>query len=103
MTKSIKLSKIRIYPIKSLDFVELDEAQTGTHSLPHDREFALFSADGRYVNGKRTGRVNQLHAQYDLENYSLSLGERGDAKRETFELREGNPKLNEYLSDFFEI
>lgn len=103
MTSPIKLSKIRIYPIKALDFVELEEVQTAVHSLKHDREFAMFSADGRYVNGKRTGRVNQLQAQYDLENYSVMLGERGTNLKETFELREGNKQLNEYLSDFFDL
>lgn len=103
MQAPIKLSKIRIYPIKSLDFVELDRVKTGLHTLHQDREFAMFTSDGRYVNGKRTGRVNQLHAQFDLENYKISLGERGQDKREVFDLRENNTSLNQYLSDFFQL
>lgn len=97
------ISKIRIYPIKALDFIELNEVKTNIHTLEHDREFAMFTKDGRYVNGKRTGRVNQLQAQFDLENYEVVLGERGADKKEVFELRENNSSLNEYLSDFFQL
>tara|TARA_R110002072_G_scaffold99364_9_gene218583 strand:- start:6004 stop:6822 length:819 start_codon:yes stop_codon:yes gene_type:complete len=103
MQPEISLSKIRIFPIKALDFVELKEVKTDVHSLHHDREFAIKSKDGRYINGKRTGRVNQLQAQFDLENYEVSLGERFATKKEKFELREGNKMLNEFLSDFFQM
>jgi hypothetical protein len=30
----------------------------------------LLSGDGRFVNGKRTGRVNELKATYDPETQS---------------------------------
>lgn len=103
MTSSLSLSKIRIFPIKSLDFVELDQVKIDVHTLYQDREFALITSDGRYVNGKRTGRVNQLQAQFDLENYKVDLGERGKEEIESFELREGNNHLNEYLCDFFQM
>ena len=97
------ISKLFIYPIKSLDPIALQKAEVGFHSLKNDRIFAMKTPDGRYVNGKRTGRVNQLEAKYDLEKSTVSLGERGTNHTETFELRIENEKLNQFLSDFFEL
>ncbi len=98
-----QLAHIQIFPVKSLDAVVLTEAQVGRFSLLHDRSFAMKAEDGRYVNGKRTGRVNELKADFDLEKGEISLGERGGEQRETFELREGNIELEGFLSDFFQM
>ncbi len=99
------LSKIRIYPIKSLDPIELMETEVGTFSLRHDREFAMVAADGRYVNGKRTGRVNQLKAEFELQDDRVRFVER--EREDTgvirdFDLREGNEELTRYLGEFFD-
>ena len=51
------LSKIRIYPIKSLDPVELTSVQIGVRSLLGDRRFALLNDAGNFINGKATGRL----------------------------------------------
>jgi len=95
------VAAIRIYPVKSLDPIELEEAEIGIHSLKNDREFAILADDGRFVNGKRTGKVNQLKTEYDLPNHLISLSHRDGEEKQTFELRENNEKLVEYLSDFF--
>lgn len=92
---------IQIFPIKALDPVILQEAKVAPHALEFDRRFAMLAEDGRYVNGKRTGKVNALKAEFDLENRVLSLGLRKGGSREKFELRGGNPALEAYLSDFF--
>ncbi|MEO9870804.1 MOSC domain-containing protein [Ekhidna sp.] len=97
------ISNIRIYPIKSLDPVELQEVEIGVHSLKNDRIFAMIAEDGRYVNGKRTGRVNQLHSKFDLDNKSIQLTERGLNSWEVFELRADNLELQSYLQDFFDM
>jgi uncharacterized protein YcbX len=97
------ISKLYIYPVKSLDWVELNRAEIGIHSLKNDRVFAMKTADDRYVNSKRTGDVHQLQATYDLENKLIHLKKRGTENTETFELRIDNNMLNEYLSDFFKL
>lgn len=97
------ISKIRIYPVKSLDPVEVSEAEIGIRSLKYDRAYAMVTQDGRYVNGKRTGRVNELKASYDLQNGIIQLSERENLEISEFELKEGNNDLNAYLSDFFEL
>jgi uncharacterized protein YcbX len=98
-----KVSKLFIYPVKSLDPVELTQAEIGIHSLKNDRVFAMMGEDGRYVNGKRTGKVNRLKASYDLEKGLIHLTPRDKEQIETFELNINNKKLNKYLADFFEI
>jgi len=95
------VSRIRIYPIKSLDPVELQEAEVGTHSLRYDREFALLTQDGRFMNGKRSGRVNELKATYDLPNYGVIFSERKRGPAHSFHLLNDQSAVEKYLSDFF--
>ena len=94
------LAKIRIYPIKSLDALELDQVEIGTHSLKGDREFAMITPDGNFFNGKRSGLVNQLNAEYDLKSRGVLFSRRGQAQTR-FHLDEDREAINEYLSDFF--
>jgi len=95
------VSHIRIYPIKSLDGIELRSAEVGTRSLLHDREFAMLADDGRFVNGKRTGRVNQLKASYDLNDYRVSFSERNASEETSFHLINDKEMIESWLSDFF--
>lgn len=52
------LARIRIFPIKSLDPLELEQVEisSGGH-LAGDRDFALFDPRGRVLNAKRLGRA----------------------------------------------
>lgn len=95
------VSRIRIYPIKALDPVELTAAEVGVHSLRYDREFAMIALDQRYMNSKRTGRVNELKAEYDLPNYTVHLSPRAGGVVRSFHLLQQKPELESYLTDFF--
>jgi len=95
------VSRIRIYPIKSLDPVELQEAEVGVHSLRYDREFAMLTHDERFMNGKRSGRVNELKAAFDLPNYTVTFSERSGGSAHTFHLLNDQPEAEKFLSDFF--
>ncbi len=95
------LSRIRIYPIKSLDPVELQEAEVGVHSLRYDREFAMLTPDGRFMNGKRSGRVNELKAVYDLPNYTVAFSDRVGGPVHSFHLLNDKTDIEKYLSNFF--
>ncbi len=95
------VSRIRIYPIKALDPVELQEAEVGVHSLRYDREFAMITQDQRYMNSKRTGRVNELKATYDLANYKVYLTPRAGGEVESFHLLNDKRKLEMYLENIF--
>lgn len=93
------LGQIRLFPIKSLDAVTVDEVAIGCFSLAGDRAYAIVDDTGRVINGKRTGRVNQLRAEYGAG--TVTLGEREAWEPHTFELRQNNDALDAYLSDFF--
>ncbi|MFW5974497.1 MAG: MOSC domain-containing protein [Natrialbaceae archaeon] len=59
------VDRLTIYPIKSLDGRSVDSVSIVEHGgLAGDREFALFDADGEYVNGKRERRVHRIRADY---------------------------------------
>jgi len=80
------IERLRLYPVKGLDGVELDEARIregGT--LEHDREFALFDADDRIVNGKWTDRVHELSTEFDTGTARLRVETPG-GERESFDL-----------------
>ena len=70
------LARIDLHPIKSLDPVAVAEARIGSSGgLEHDRAWALFSDDGRWVNGKRTAAIHLIRAAYapDLSSVTLSV------------------------------
>lgn len=95
------VSKIRIYPVKSLDCVEMDEVVIGKKVLQHDREFAMFNKEGKFINGKRTARVNLLRSSFDLENYNVTFNEEGKNSYSTFHLLDDRKSIEKYLSEFF--
>jgi uncharacterized protein len=63
------LSKILVYPIKSLDGVEVSQAQIlEGGALANDREFAMFDEAGKYVNAKRTEKIHGLRSRSALKD-----------------------------------
>lgn len=109
------LAKILIYPIKSLDSVEVTEAQLLTGgALKHDREFAIFDQQGRLVNGKRTTKIHALRSTYDLAARTITLQvqdniqnnaqdntQNSDRPAETFHLDDDRDALAIWFSDYF--
>lgn len=72
------VSRIRIYPIKSLNPVEIPEARIGrTGGLLHDRVWALYASDGRWLNAKRSPAVHFIEARFapDLGSVELSVSQ----------------------------
>ena len=99
------LDSIWIYPIKSLDGVSVSEVEVlPSGALQGDREFAIVDASGKYVNGKRTARVHQLRAQFNLSQLgsrTITVGEEGSEKTYEFELDRNRSPLETWLSQFF--
>jgi len=85
---SPRLALIQLHPIKALDSVHVKEARIGPGGgLELDRAWALYSADGQWVNGKRTPAVHLIRAAYapDLTAVSLSVpGDRRGVPTSTF-------------------
>ncbi|QLK26536.1 MOSC N-terminal beta barrel domain-containing protein [Natrinema zhouii] len=98
-----RLERLRVYPVKGLDGVDLETAdilEGGT--VAHDREFALFDGDGDVFNGKRTDRIHDLDADFDLEAREVAL-ETPDGERQRFDLETDREAAADWLSEFFGI
>jgi uncharacterized protein YcbX len=101
-----KLASIQLHPIKALDPVQVKEARIGPGGgLEFDRVWALYSADGEWVNGKRTAAIHLIRAAYapDLSSVTLSIpGDRGATPTKTFEFPGGSADAAQWFSAFFD-
>jgi len=97
------LAKILLYPIKSLDGFEVENAKVlASGALQYDREFAIFDKVGRLVNGKRNAKIHLLRVSYafTLLNRTISLQFPGSDSKQVFHLDEERQALEASLSDF---
>ena len=79
------LAGISLYPIKSLDPLAVSEAALlASGGLQHDREFALFDEEGKFVNGKRSPLVHGLRSAFDPETGGLCLEVRATGQPRRF-------------------
>jgi uncharacterized protein YcbX len=101
-----RLTGIRLHPIKSLDPVSVLEARIGPGGgLEHDRAWALFSVDGRWVNAKRTAAMHLIRATYAPDLSSVTLAVPGDRRKipaRTFPFPSGAEDAAEWFSVYFE-
>jgi uncharacterized protein len=97
------LSRINLHPIKALDAISVPSAtvlQSGALEL--DRAYAIFDADGQFVNGKRCPAVHALRAQYDLAARTVALAISGHpAPPQTFKLDGNRMLLDQFLTKHF--
>lgn len=100
------LACIRLHPIKSLDPVSVSEARVSpSGGLALDRAWALYSVDGKWVNGKRTPLVHVIRANYspDLSSVTLSVPtDRRKIPSRTFAFPQDHEEAAEWFSVFFE-
>jgi hypothetical protein len=100
------LVNIRLHPIKSLDPVLVTEARISpSGGLALDRAWALYSVDGKWVNGKRTPAIHLIRAAYstDLSEVTLSVpGDRREIPTRTFVFPDAYEDAAEWFSVFFE-
>lgn len=93
------LGRIRIFPIKSLDGLEIDEVKiTSGGILENDRIYAIFDEQGGVVNGKRTARIHQLRCAFDAGLKEVRLWENGDPVQFCLDAPQS---INRWLSEFF--
>src|SRR6267142_2529676 len=100
------LVNIRLHPIKSLDPISVPEARISpSGGLALDRTWALYSVDGKWVNGKRTPAIHLIRAAYspDLREVTLSVpGDRREIPTRTFAFPEAYEDAAEWFSVFFD-
>lgn len=96
------LSRIFIYPIKSLRAIELNSviiSEGGT--LGNDRRFAIFDEAGKYVNGKKNERIFGLDYQIDFENNTIVFFS-NNISSPKFSYKENIEEINSFLSNYFQ-
>jgi uncharacterized protein YcbX len=97
----MRLGKIQIFPIKSLDGVAVEQAQiTSGGILAHDRIYAIFDQDGKVVNGKRTARVHELRCAFDAGIKEIQLWQNGGSASPQLQL-DAPMQIEKWLGDFF--
>jgi len=93
------LGRICIFPIKSLDGLEVDEVRiTAGGILENDRIYAIFDERGAVVNGKRTARIHQLRCAFDAGLREVRLWENSAPVQFCLDASE---QIDQWLSDFF--
>jgi len=96
------LASIEIYPLKSLEPVALQEVRIlRSGALDGDRTFAVFDADGKFMNGKRTPAVHLLRSQFDQFTGELRLGRKQTGLTAAFHIDRQRDKIEEWLAEFF--
>jgi uncharacterized protein len=105
-TPSAQVANIRLHPIKSLDPVHVTESRIGPGGgLEFDRAWALYSADGQWVNGKRTAAIHLIRAAFAPDIGSVTLSVPGDRRKlpsKTFAFPSDTAAAAQWFSNFFE-
>ncbi len=105
-TPTPHLAHIRLHPIKSLDPVSVPEARISpSGGLALDRAWALYSVDGKWVNGKRTPAIHLIRANYSADLASVTLSVPTDRRKippRTFAFPQDHEDAAEWFSVFFE-
>lgn len=102
MNEKPTLSKITIYPIKSLDGMSLEKAIISEGGcLLHDREFSITDGIGNFIIGKTNPLVHNLRSKVDFDQKSVSFRTQGNLNWDQFHLLSDKKKIEAYLSDYF--
>ena len=98
------VDRITIYPVKSLDGISLQKAQIGDGGcIVHDREYAIISSNGKFVNGKSNSLVHLLRSKIDFESEVISFKHESETNWNHFHLQNDKVALDAFLSTFFEM
>jgi uncharacterized protein len=100
-----RLAQIIIYPIKSLDGIVVDRSKISAGgALKFDRRWAIVDANGKVVNAKRTGKIQQIRSRFELiesdQRLLINLQTGNDFTTYTFCLNSELHELAIWLSDF---
>ena len=96
------LSRITIYPVKSLDGMNLQKAAIATGGcLLHDREYALSDEEGNFIIGKSNSLVHSLRSKVDFENEIISFRPVAESAWKNFHLQKEKSDIESFLTDYF--
>jgi len=95
------LERITVYPIKSLDGINLDTVVITTGgSLKYDREFALLDEDGKFINGKKYPQIHLIRSVYSIDELLVEFSIERESFKRTFHLEKEKLEIENFFSDF---
>ncbi len=104
MTIDPVLSRITIYPVKSLDGMDLQNAViTDGGCLLHDREYAISDEAGNFIIGKSNQQVHSLRSQVDFEKDTISFCTVSETVWRHFHLQKEKLAIQSFLTDYFGV
>jgi len=96
------LARIRIFPVKSLDAIEVRQARVlKSGALEYDRKWALFDHTGGYINGKRYKTIHRLRSAMIPAAGKLSLKIGSEPREASFEIGRQREELEQWLAGYF--
>jgi uncharacterized protein YcbX len=96
------LPRILLYPIKSLDGVEVEKATIlPGGALRYEREFAIMDAQGKFLNSKRDAKIHLLRSEFSLQERVIRLQFPGGQSPQVFYLHEELTPIEAILSELF--
>ena len=97
------LSRIQIFPVKSLDPVSVAEARVlSSGALEHDRAWGLFDVAGHFVNGKRHAAIHRIRSKANLAARTVNLREESDETcGRTFGIDRDRDEIEAWLGQHF--
>lgn len=97
------LARIDIFPVKSLDGVSVSQATVlAGGALEGDRTYALFDAQGRFINGKRTATIHHLRSTFSESGQFVTIATDDHPPTATFHLQQQRSDLEAWLSEYFQ-
>ena len=98
------VTRITIYPVKSLDGISLEKAMiTEGGCLLHDREYALSDKYGNFIIGKTNPLVHSLRSTIDFEKDIISFRHQREKTWNQFHLQQEKSSIESYLAGYFGI
>lgn len=96
------VSRLFVYPIKSLDRLECDRVTIlKSGAIQGDRVWAIYDWDDNVVNGKRYPKIQALRSKFEPKTNTLSLQRPTTSTTETFNLINQQEALCDWLAEYF--
>ncbi|MEL6578692.1 MAG: MOSC N-terminal beta barrel domain-containing protein [Cyanobacteria bacterium J06621_12] len=96
------VSRLLIYPIKSLDWVDCDRVTIlDSGALEGDRTWGIFDQEGKFVNGKGQVKIHALRSEFDLAQNTINLRIQGTEETAKFDLTKQQDALCSWLESYF--
>jgi uncharacterized protein YcbX len=98
----VRLARIDLFPVKSFDSVTAKSARLlPSGGLENDRRFALFDAQGKFINGKGTPLVHALNLTFDDAIEHVTIATRDGSGEQTYSLAADRPAIESRLAEHF--